>query len=89
MTYVHITLDYVQYVYFWSNFRKIEFGGSCGHGDRYGQHGQHSWQVCDARSARGDLAVTSTGRSAPQLDSRRHPKLMKINRISLIFIGFH
>ena len=67
-------------------FEKIEFGGSCGRGDRYGELWQHAWQVCDARSARDDLALTSHDRSGHQLDSHRHPKLMKINEIPLIFI---
>ena len=79
----------VHYVANLVNFRKNEFGGSCGRGNRYGQLWQHSWQVCVARSARDDLALTSHDRSGHQLDSLRHPKLVKINGISLIFIDFH
>ena len=70
---------YNNYVTYLVNFRKIEFGGSCGHVDRYGQPWQHSWRVCDARSARGDLA----GRSRHFQPTSRAPehqwKWVKIN----------
>ena len=89
MTQSHRLSNCVQIVTILVNFWEIEFEGSCCRGDRCGQLQQHVWQVCVARSACGDFALITHDRSRTQLDSRRHPKLMKTNGFSLISIDFH